>query len=822
MINEKTQWIYNEYNNEIVEHIIKNTGISEMLAKILVSKGITEVDKAKEFLNPSMKDLKDPFLLRDMEKAAARISDSVKRGESIVIYGDYDVDGITSTSLLYNFLKRAGATVSYYIPDRIEEGYGLSVSALEEIIKNKTDLIITVDCGITSFDEVEYINKQNIDIIITDHHECKDKIPDAYAVINPHRNDDGYPFKELAGVGVTFKLVEAVAKIMDLKFSHEDCLDLVALGTIADVVPLVGENRIIAKYGLDMIKNTKNLGLKVLVEKSEIKKDLNAWAVSYILAPRINAAGRIGYAGRAVELFTTNDINQAEALVGEFIKENRYRQDTEQNILNEAYEILNSSTDLQKDKVIVICGNGWHHGVVGIVASKIAEKYYKPCILLTNEDGISKGSARSIKGFNLFEALCACNDLLDKYGGHEMAAGLTIKTENIDLFRRKINEYADKVLSVWDMTPKINIDLVVEKSFLNIKTINELHMLEPYGAGNPPPVFAYHGLNIIEKRALCDQKHIKMLLGDEEYSIEAIGFNMGQYYEELSDTDIIDAACYIEINEWNNVQKLQLNLKDIKINDDLKAKRKFFESFYNSSEDIIGEGLKNCTKRQKFFDDMASADLINYYKDIIYSKKKAVIMVNSLHSLKMLLNAQKELSTDIKKYIKVCYNRLNIDEFYTLKILVNPRITECRDIERYNITFFGNWLSDDYVDCLMDKIGKEDIKFINFSTDLFPELNSIVPERNDIAAVYQYIRQKFNKGLEVKDIHTTAELIERRYKVNMNYFKFIKCLEILNDLALIKTEYDEKNILNISYLSNDMRKRNLYDSPIFRKLQELK
>jgi len=822
MLSEKNQWIYNECNNELVEHITKNTGISEMLARILVCKGITDIDKVNEFLNPSMKDLNDPFLLSDMEKAAKRISDSVKNEEKILIYGDYDVDGITSTSLLYNFLKAAGAMVYYYIPDRIEEGYGLSISAIEKIIKDKTDLIITVDCGITSFNEVDYINERNIDIIITDHHECKEDIPNAHAVINPHRYDDSYPFKELAGVGVTFKLAEAVAKIMNMEFKYEDYLDFVALGTIADVVPLVGENRVIVKHGLDIIKNTKNLGLKVLIEKSEIKKEINTWTVSFILAPRINAAGRIGCAGRAVELFTTDDIDHAKTLVEEFIRENRYRQDTEQHILNEAFELINIQTDLQKDKVIVVCGNGWHHGVIGIVASKITEKYYKPCILLSNEDGISKGSARSIKGFNLFEALCACNDLLEKYGGHELAAGMTIKTENVDLFRVKINEYADKVLSEWDMIPKINIDLVIDKGILNIKTVSELNKLEPYGPGNYPPVFAFHSLKIIEKRALSEQKHLKMLLGDEEFSIDAIGFNMGQYYNELNDTDIIDAACYVEINEWNNVQKLQLNLKDIKINDDLKAQRQYFDSFYRSSDDILKGNANNHKSTQKSTVNMTSDELIEYYKDMINSGKSTLIIVNSLQSLKTLLNAEKELSIDIKKYVKVCYNRLDIDEFYTLNILVNPRILECRDIKNYNTAIFGSWLSSDYVNRILDALGKDSVEFINFNTNLFPELNSIVPERNDIAAVYQYIRQKFDKCLIIEDIHATAESLECSYKVDMNYFKFIKCLEILSDLALIKIEYDEKKTLIVSYLSNDMKKRNLYDSPNFRKLKELK
>mgnify|MGYP001176824323 FL=1 len=304
--------------------------------------------------------------------------------------------------------------------------------------------------------------------------------------------------------------------------------------------------------------------------------------------------------------------------------------------------------------------------------------------------------------------------------------------------------------------------------------------------------------------------------------MDAIGFKMGEYYNELNDTDIIDAACYVEINEWNNVQKLQLNLKDIKINDDLKAQRQYFESFYRSSDDILKGNANNHKSTQKSTVNMTSDELIEYYKDMINSGKSTLIIVNSLQSLKTLLNAEKELSIDIKKYVKVCYNRLDIDEFYTLNILVNPRILECRDIKNYNTAIFGSWLSSDYVNRILDALGKDSVEFINFNTNLFPELNSIVPERNDIAAVYQYIRQKFDKCLIIEDIHATAESLECSYKVDMNYFKFIKCLEILSDLALIKIEYDEKKTLIVSYLSNDMKKRNLYDSPNFRKLKELK
>jgi single-stranded-DNA-specific exonuclease len=559
-------WINKEAPDSEADRISRETCISRLTAKVLINRGITSADEIRNFLTPSLDGMHDPFLLKDMDKAVKRIISALNSGESIMLYGDYDVDGVTSISILLDYLKNLGGNVDYYIPDRIDEGYGLSLSAMEKIIKMGKSLIITADCGITSIEEVKLAARHNVDVIITDHHECKSHIPDAYAVIDPCRHDCGYPFKELAGVGVVYKLINAISIKMGLDdHSYQRYIDLVAIGTVADVAPLVGENRTIVKYGIPKIENTLNKGLRALIGEAGLTdRPINSYSIGFILAPRINAAGRIGDAGRAVRLFTSNDEAETREIAAMLNQENQLRQDTEMEILQEALVRIESEVDFEKEKVMVVAGEHWHHGVIGITASRITEKYYRPCILISIEGDTGKGSGRSIKGFNLFDALTHCESLIDKYGGHELAAGLAIKTGNLKEFKNMINSYADSVLSQDDLLPRLRIDAYIEKNDICLENVRELEKLAPFGAGNPGPLFAYNNLRVVGIRAVGDSKHLKLKLETEGLLLDAIGFNMGSFADVIDCGDVLDAVFSLEINSWNFRHRIQLNIKDIR------------------------------------------------------------------------------------------------------------------------------------------------------------------------------------------------------------------------------------------------------------------
>jgi single-stranded-DNA-specific exonuclease len=660
-------WVSNNITDNEIDKLSGRLGVSRLISRIFLSRGISDVHYIRSFLNPCLDDLHNPFLLKDMDKAVERIIKAINGREKILIYGDYDVDGVTSTSILKNFLSRLGADVQFYIPDRMDEGYGLSLNAIEKIFKMGISLIITVDCGISAIDEIKYINEKKIDVIVTDHHECKCTLPDAYAVINPCRHDCEYPFKELAGVGVAYKLVNALCKSMDLGDIYNDYLDLVALGTIADVVPLVGENRVIAKLGIPKIQCTNNLGLRTLIENCGLKeKKLTSFAVSFILAPRVNAAGRIGDAGRAVTLFTTTDGKEAFDISVGLSEENKFRQETEREIFQQAEEIIESKINLEKEKVLVIAGESWHHGVIGIVASRITEKYYRPSILISVEDGVAKGSGRSIEGFNIFKALCRCETFLDSYGGHELAAGLSLQADNIEKFRTEINSYADAVMTSDDLVPKVKIDSYIPKQDITIESIKQLEMLSPFGAGNQEPIFAYRGFRINGLRTVGDDKHLKLLLEDAGFMIDAIGFKMGHLYEAFNQNDMIDAAFALEINTWNSLQKIQINLKDIKPCEEVIRKNNYLYSldknikYINFNGSNITDELLGNLKLTEIVPERR--DLTAVYQHIRAAAKEDLI-VNDLFLL----------AKKIANSYKICMNyfklKKSIEIFEELRLL---------------------------------------------------------------------------------------------------------------------------------------------------------
>lgn len=560
------KWLLKEFDKGRVVSISKELNISPITAIILYNRGIREKEAISEFLNADFNSLHDPYLLKDMDKAVERIGIAKEKNEKITIYGDYDVDGITSIAVLYKHLASLEFTVDYYVPDRIQEGYGVNSEALDKIKASGTGLIITVDTGITAVEETEYAKKLGMDIVITDHHECKDEIPNAYAAIDPKRKDCTYPFKNLAGVGVAFKLIQALDRSADLKSLMDMYADLICLGTVADISPLADENRILVKEGLKRFDTTDNIGLKALIDVSiNNSKPITTSTIGYIIAPRINASGRLGCASRSVEMFLTEDKDKAYELANDLCRENIIRQQTEQMMFAEALEYIDDHPEMKDDKVLVIPHKNWHHGIVGIVSSKITEKFYKPSILFAVDGDEAKGSGRSISGYNLFEALEHSSELLIKFGGHELAAGLSIKTENIDEFRKMINSYVPSRLSDGVLTPTVSIDAVIKVGYINLDTVDDINKLQPFGVENPTPVFAVRNLKIHRISTMSEGKHLRMTLYKDAKFIDAVGFGMGEYFEHLNEGDFVDVAFGIDINDYKGFQNVQLILKDIKL-----------------------------------------------------------------------------------------------------------------------------------------------------------------------------------------------------------------------------------------------------------------
>lgn len=556
------KWVYNNVDENEVRKIKEKYQISELLATILVGRNIVEDSKIKVFLEPTRKDFYDPFLLPDMEKAVERLIKAIDNNEKLIIYGDYDVDGITSISVLKKFLEDRGLKVGTHIPNRLDEGYGLNKDAINTIYEDGYRLMITVDCGISGIEEVEYANSLGIETIITDHHEPLDNLPNALAVIDPKIKNNKYPFNQLAGVGVVFKVIQAIGIKLNLdEKEYLKFLDLVCIGTISDIVPLVDENRVIAKLGLKLVEVTQDIGLKTLLTSIGYSK-INSMSVSFGIAPRINACGRMGHADEALKLFLTNSKQEAEVLTENLNNYNKTRQEIEKKIFEEALAKIEEEDFSNKD-AIVIAGDNWHHGVIGIVSSKITDMYFKPSILICFDGENGKGSGRSIIGFDLHKALCETSQYLEKYGGHEMAVGLSLLKSNFESFKEAFQKYAEES-NIKDIIPIINIDKLITEKDLNIKAVKELEKLEPFGEANKCPLIAYKNLKIDSIRVLTEGKHMKLTLKTENNNIiTAMGFNMGYKAEEFLIGDRVDIVGALEINSFNGMENIQFNLKDI-------------------------------------------------------------------------------------------------------------------------------------------------------------------------------------------------------------------------------------------------------------------
>lgn len=559
---KKKRWRIASGVTTIEESLAEGLGVNPVVAHLLVNRGITTVEEGKAFLCNTLEDLLDPFALKGMPEAVEEISRVMNANGHIVVYGDYDVDGITATSLVYRCLTSLGANVSYYIPERQSEGYGLNLEALEGLIERGVDLVLTVDCGISSYDIVEAV-KERVAIIITDHHMAPPEVPQATAVINHKQVDCTYADKNLSGAGVAFKFCQALWKTLKGELYMRD-LDIVALGTVADVVPLVGENRILVREGLRKINESPNLGIKALISVAGLEdKQVTAGHIGFTLAPRLNAAGRVTHATRAVELLVTESPELAREIAEELQETNTERQQIERAIFEEAHRsVLEQGTDAQD--VIVVAGEGWHPGVIGIVASRLVEAFYKPTMVISIHDGVGKGSCRSIDNCNMYDMLKSAEDLLLQFGGHHQAAGFSIQADRIDDLRRAAASYCQSHLKAEDYVPIVDIDGELEPSDVTVELIDQISTLEPYGMGNSTPIFSISDIAVQNVYRIGFHKnHIKFILQGSDGPLDAILWQGAALFKEVFNDDRVRLAFSLQKNEWNQKVFPQLMIQDI-------------------------------------------------------------------------------------------------------------------------------------------------------------------------------------------------------------------------------------------------------------------
>ncbi len=566
---EKRWSLKSEGDEQVVNQLANNLSIEKVLANLLVQRGVTTFEEAKKFFRPSLSDLHDPFLMKDMDKAIARLESAIKNQEKILVYGDYDVDGTTAVALVYSFIAQFHKQVEYYIPDRYAEGYGISFQGIDYASEQNFSLIIALDCGIKAIDKVEYASQKGIDFIICDHHRPGDSIPNAVAVLDPKRNDCNYPFDELCGCGVGFKLVQAYALKNNIPFEElEQFLDLTAISIASDLVPIVGENRVLCYFGLEQLNKNPRKGIKAILDLANVKKEVTMNELVFTVGPRINAAGRLESGRSAVALLVSDNHADAKESGQNINITNTERRTIDVTITQHALSMIDGNVEMINRKSTVLFHPDWHKGVVGIVASRLTEKYYRPTIILTESNGKATGSARSVKDFDVYDAIEACSDLLEQFGGHKYAAGLTLKVENVDAFQKRFEEIVSATIEEHMLVPEIEIDAELELSQITSKFYRILKQFSPFGPGNMSPVFITKHLVDKGYIRIVGTNHLKLdiqsALNPRE-SYPAIAFGQAEHFDALLRKQIFSACYAIDENTFNGNTTLQLNVKDIKI-----------------------------------------------------------------------------------------------------------------------------------------------------------------------------------------------------------------------------------------------------------------
>lgn len=561
------RWIFEEeFDGDVVSTLQQELNVSESLARVLNQRGIGDLDSAKSFFKPSLEQLHDPFLMKDMDIAAKRLSTAIYQGESILVYGDYDVDGTTAVATFFGFLSEFYDKLAFYIPDRYQEGYGVSEQGIEYAAENDFSLIVTLDCGIKAVDRVNQANALGIDVIICDHHMPGDELPAATAVLDPKRTDCDYPYKELSGCGVGFKLLQAYCQLEEIEENRLlQYLDLLAVSIASDIVPITGENRVLAYFGLRKLNAAPRPGLQALVNLCKSRKELTISGIVFGIGPRINAAGRMDHAGAAVDLLLAKTIDEAEALADAINDKNDERRNFDSTITEEALDMISSSETMLNAKSTVLFKNDWHKGVIGIVASRCIEKYYKPTVILTESNDMVTGSARSVHGFDVYSAITECSELLEQYGGHMYAAGVTMPSENVDAFKKKFEEVVSSRITQEQLKPVITIDTVIYLDEINERFFNIINKMGPFGPKNMQPVFVAENVHATNAKVLKGE-HLKFTVNQEgtDAAIEAIGFGFGEYVDLIDSGMRFHLAFTIEENDFRGIKSLQLFVKDIK------------------------------------------------------------------------------------------------------------------------------------------------------------------------------------------------------------------------------------------------------------------
>lgn len=791
----------------------KKINISPEISQILNNRGINDEKDAEIFMNPSLEYLRDPFLMKDMKKATERIKKAIENKERIYIYGDYDVDGVSSTSILYIYFKSIDYPVKYYIPNRLEEGYGINEDAIRKINNDGCDLIITVDCGITSVNEVGLANELGIDVIITDHHECQSDIPDAYAIVNPKQEDCNYPFDMLCGCGVAFKMIQALTDEEEFKTSMFDYLEVVTLATICDIVPLIDENRIIVKNGLKLMKEGKNLGLRELIKVCGIETSkIGSSHIGYSVGPRINASGRLGHSYLGVQLFTTDLEDEAKEIANILEAKNIERQMIESKMYKEAEDVISSSENYKDDKVLVVAKEGWQHGIIGIVASKLTEKYYKPTILLTIEDGEATGSARSIKGFSIFDALVSCKDLMNKFGGHEQAAGLALNAENIEELRKRVNEIADYNLSKDDLIENIKVEYELEEESATLGLVDNLHKLEPFGLSNPSPRFIMRDLLLTNIYKMGKNKQHLKLICENEKSYECVGFNMAYLADDFQEGDKIDVLFQVDENNFNNDRKVQLLLKDIRLSHPKSAisnnlSLKLFEKISPTDSDSLYHVYND---EDDISINMDGDKNINIFEHI---KEETLIITNTLNGFYRALSdvSLTDLDYDIN------YNYI-YEKNKKVQLIFSPNIDKI-DLKRYNSIILYDFLYNKGEYSYLNKNilnSKVVIKYYSSEDKIYLKniMDNIVPNREEFINIYK--QMLVSKELQLK-------LTELKRVFKLLPLKTFIILKVFRELNLLNFEINhEENTIAIYLLEKPDKKLNLDESVILNNLKELK
>ncbi|WAM31166.1 single-stranded-DNA-specific exonuclease RecJ [Caldicellulosiruptor naganoensis] len=788
MIFQKKRWVLKECeDSDDFDIIINGRKIKPQIIKVLKNRGITQKESIEKFLEPAIKNLHNPFLLNDMKEAVKILRSAILNKKRVLIYGDYDCDGVTSTYLLYSNLSKFLPT-SYYIPNRFKDGYGLNLDILKRL-ENTFDILITVDTGISAINEIEYLKQKGKIIIVTDHHEPKDKLPIADAIINPKRRDSTYPFRDLAGVGVAFKLLHAL-KLSGVEIKLSEYLDIVAIGTIADVMPLVDENRIFAKFGLKLLKYTKNIGLQKLIEVAGLssKEELKPFDVSFIIGPRLNAAGRISDANLAMLLLLSDSFTEAEKIARKLDEENRKRQEIEEKTIKEAQKIITLNKDILRKKIFVLSSQSWHPGVVGIASSKITEKYYRPSLLFTfTDDGILKGSGRSIKGFNLFEALKNCSDILLKFGGHEHAAGLSLVRDNFDKLDEILNSIAQDY-HFMIFKPAVEIDLVLSLNEIDDELIDQVYLLEPFGVGNPEPTFLIKNIVVENFRFMGeDNKYYKFYTGNG-MKYDVVCFSNLEDEDELVTMKKVDIVCKLEKNMFNSTRRNQFNLIDICENISFGV----IKDLYNNLKAVRQKG---CSFKKFEIETCNLSELID--KKCIFTAFYPHIVLDFLKFLK-----GEEVQNDLFEFLdnqgRIVQHQSSLKEVYFDDIFA-PRIDKIESMKED----FDLIVALDIPSYQLVKNLYQDAKVLIFDLDKkFKDFNLQI--NDEVVNVYKTLRDcefiSYNfSGINESD--PFKKVVKLLFILEMFEEKKMLCAEVTHEGIEVKEFYKVSEKVNLKQTS---------------------